>query len=190
MHNIVSASSTLFILGFACFAAFSWGVKAHFRSTGAMPKGMKLISSLSLGGFLWFGWRLATGPSGETWEVSMILFAAALALFAWTVRSTRQTPPTLAFDSDEPSFLLHQGPYQYVRHPFYLSYLLFWTGTALASPGLSPWLAPTVMLLVYWHAASREELKFARSNLANSYEIYRIKAGMFLPKFGLSLTAN
>jgi protein-S-isoprenylcysteine O-methyltransferase Ste14 len=187
MYIHLCESAALFVLGFACFAAFSWGVKGHFRSTGTVPKGMKLISSLSLAGFLWFGWRLATGAPAGDWEIAVVLFAAALALFVWTVKSTRQTPPTLAFDDDEPSFLLRHGPYQYVRHPFYLSYLMFWTATAVASPGLLPWVAPWVMLFVYWQAASREEQKFARSSLAVSYDRYRAKAGMFLPRFSMNL---
>jgi protein-S-isoprenylcysteine O-methyltransferase Ste14 len=167
------------LAGFVCFAAFSWGVKGHFRSTGAMPTGMKVTSALSLAGFLWFGARLATGPSSAAWPAVIALFAASLLLCA---AASRKTPPTLAFDTDQPSFLLNHGPYRYVRHPFYLAYLIFWTATAAATPGLLPWFAPAVMFILYTHAATREERKFAGSELAAAYASYRARAGMFLPR--------
>jgi protein-S-isoprenylcysteine O-methyltransferase Ste14 len=186
MHVIISA--TLFGLGFLCFAAFSWGVKGHFRRTGRIPAGTILISVLTVAGFGWFAAHIVATPLSAAWPAALALFGAALALFFWTVRATRQTPPTLAFDTDSPAFLLRHGPYQYVRHPFYLSYLLFWTGTAVAFTGLASWLAPAVMLAVYWNAASREEQKFAASDFRAAYAAYRRQAGMFLPRAGI-LTA-
>jgi protein-S-isoprenylcysteine O-methyltransferase Ste14 len=167
------------LTGCICFAAFSWGVTGHFRSTGAMPPGMKLTSLLSLGLFLAFAFRLIVRPGGGI--VSLALFTLALAIFAWAVVASRRTPPTLAFDTDQPSFLMRHGPYRLVRHPFYLAYLLFWTGTAAATLDVAGWLAPVVMLALYRHAAGREERKFAGSALAPDYADYRMHAGMFLP---------
>jgi protein-S-isoprenylcysteine O-methyltransferase Ste14 len=152
--------------------------------------GTYLISVLTVIGFAWFAWRvIASGPSA-VWELPLLLFVLSLSLFVWTVSATRKTPPTMAFDTDEPSFLLRHGPYQYVRHPFYAAYLLFWTATALATPGLLPWVAPLVMLGVYWNAARREERKFANSNLASAYQTYRAKAGMFLPRLRANLASD
>jgi protein-S-isoprenylcysteine O-methyltransferase Ste14 len=180
MHYV--ASTVPLAAGFVCFAAFSWGAKSHFRQTGRIPPGTYLISVLTVTGFLWFAWRVVIQRPSSAWEAALALFILSLTLFAWTVNATRRTPPTLAFDIDEPSFLLKHGPYQYVRHPFYASYLLFWTATALATPGLLPWLAPLVMLLVYWNAARREERKFASSSLASAYQRYRAETGMFTPR--------
>lgn len=147
-----------------------------------MPPGLRVISALTLAGFAWFAFRVAVLPVGRFWEAAMVLFLLALALFVWTVRFTRKTPPTVAFARDEPVFLLRHGPYGYVRHPFYLSYLLFWTGTAAATPGILPWGVLLVMLLVYWSAARREEAKFAASPFASAYAEYRARTGMFLPR--------
>jgi protein-S-isoprenylcysteine O-methyltransferase Ste14 len=180
MHNLVT--ETTGILGLICFAAFSWGVKGHFRQTGAMPAGMKLTSALSLLGFAWFLYHLTAGAAAG-WPVALILFAGALAVFTWAIKATRKTPPTLAFDTDQPSFLLHQGPYRYVRHPFYLAYIMFWIATALAAHTLLAWAAPAIMTSLYIHAATREERKFAMSELSAAYATYRTQAGMFLPRF-------
>jgi protein-S-isoprenylcysteine O-methyltransferase Ste14 len=167
--------------GLFCFSAFCWGVKGHFRQTGAMPPGMKLTSALSAAGFAWFVWQLAHGAAA-TWPLTLALFTGSLAVFVWAIAASRQTPPTLAFDTDQPSFIIHRGAYRYVRHPFYLSYILFWIGTALASHGISGWAVPAVMTALYFHAATREERKFAVSELREAYAAYRRQAGMFLPR--------
>jgi protein-S-isoprenylcysteine O-methyltransferase Ste14 len=179
MHNLIIA--TVALAGCTCFGAFSWGIRGHFRSTGAMPRGMQLTSLLSFAGFLWFLWHLTAGV-GAAWPVALVLFAGALAVFGWAVRSTRNTPPTLAFDNDKPSFLLHEGPYRFVRHPFYLAYLMFWVATAAVAHGLLAWAMPTLMAALYFHAATREEQKFALSELNAAYAAYRARAGMFLPR--------
>jgi protein-S-isoprenylcysteine O-methyltransferase Ste14 len=179
MHTMMTILTGL--SGAACFGAFSWGVKGHFRQTGAMPLGMKVTSGLSMVGFAWFLWHLTAG-AGAAWPVALGLFAGALMVFAWAIWATRQTPPTLAFDTDQPSFLLRHGPYQYVRHPFYLAYLMFWIGTAVAVQSVLAWAAPLIFVALYFDAATREERKFATSELANAYAAYRAKAGMFLPR--------
>ncbi len=175
--------ATLFtgIAAVICFVAFSWGVNKHFRSTGAMPLGMKVTSLLSLALFAVFLFRVVQGASAF-WLFSLGLFVASLAVFAAAVAASRLTPPTLAFDTDAPSFLLQHGPYRYVRHPFYLAYILFWLGTALAAHGLLGWVAPILMTSLYIEAASREERKFANSDLAAAYHAYRARAGMFWPR--------
>ncbi len=179
MH-IISTSLTISDASL-CFAAFSWGVKKHFRSTGAMPLGMKITSLLSLALFAAFLWRAAQGVS-FTWFLAIALFSASLAVFAAAIAASRRTPPTLAFDTDRPAFLLQNGPYRFVRHPFYLAYVLFWLGTAAATNGWLSWLAPAVMTALYIEAAVREERKFADSSLAQAYRAYRIRAGMFWPR--------
>lgn len=165
----------------ACFVSFSWGVKKHFRSTGAMPLGMKVTSLLSMGLFALFLFNLAHGAS-SAWFGAAGLFIASLVVFFAAISASRRTPPTLAFDTDSPDFLLQHGPYRYVRHPFYLAYVLFWLGTALAVHGSLGWLAPVLMTALYIDAASREERKFANSRLSSAYNAYRGRAGMFWPR--------
>jgi protein-S-isoprenylcysteine O-methyltransferase Ste14 len=174
--------AVLLAAGLLCFAAFCWGVKSHFRHTGRIPPGTQAIAALSAAGFGRFLLRLALYRLGPAWPGALALFVLSAGLFAWTVGATRQSPPTLAFDTDQPAFLLQHGPYRLVRHPFYLSYLLFWTGTAMACGGLWPWLTPAAMTAVYFRAAMLEERKFRRSRLAGAYDLYRSQAGMFLPR--------
>ena len=173
-------------LGLACFGVFSWAVKGHFRATGTMPAGMKLIAAFSLLGFLSFLWQLRDGATA--WPAVALLFTVSLCLFSWTVHTTRFYPPTLAFDTDRPRILFCQGPYRYVRHPFYVSYMLFWIGTAVSASTPSACAVPLVMGALYYSAALREEEKFARSDLAPDYDVYSKQVGMFLPRLSAFLS--
>ena len=182
MSPLNLAGALIGCAGLLTFLSFSWAVQKHFRHQEHMTWQMKVLSALSLAALAWFGWRVIDGSLAVTWPFAILLFAVALAIFFWAIGTTRRQPPTLAFEDDKPSMLYRNGPYRYVRHPFYLSYITFWIGTAVATLDLLPWLVPLVMLLLYADAARREEQKFANSELARAYAEYREQAGMFLPR--------
>ncbi len=181
------ARMTTAALASACFAYFAWGITAHFRREGPMPAGMGVIVLASVACFAWFlggqfaAARSGAGPSVAADSTAAVLMAGAAALFRWAVAVNRARPLTLAFSPDQPCFVQRAGPYAHVRHPFYLSYMVFWIGTAVASGGLAHWLAPAILALLYCRAASVEEAKFARSSLAGEYSAYQSTTGMLLP---------
>lgn len=172
----------LLILGSACFLAFSWALRWHFRTPGATPPGVWLICGLSLAAYAWFMWDVINRPLGAAWPVALPFFVIAFVLFLATVRASRAARLTVAFATDQPQVLLVHGPYRYVRHPFYSTYLMFWVATSIARPGWAPWATVAAFCILYWHAARCEEAKFARSRLAASYATYRHSTGMFLPR--------
>jgi protein-S-isoprenylcysteine O-methyltransferase Ste14 len=147
-----------------------------------MAPGMRRLSALSLVGFIWFAWRLGHHGPGPAWPLALLLFSAALTMFIWTVRATARTRPSLIYDPAAPKILMRHGPYRFVRHPFYLTYLLFWTGTAAAVAGAAGWLLPLIMATLYYRAAVKEEQAFYASGMANEYAAYCGEAGMFWPK--------
>ena len=181
MLNDAGLCMVIACFGCACFACFTWGTLRHFVRRNEEAQGTWVISLLSLGGFGFFVWRILHGMTSPGWAAGCLLFAASAGLWGWALATTRATPPTLAFTGDEPRLVLHAGPYRWVRHPFYSAYLLFWTGTAVATPGLSGWAAVLVLGAVYVAAARHEEGKFARSALAARYAAYAAGTGMFLP---------
>ena len=182
MHALV------LLLAMACFASFVWAVSGHFRRDGRMPVGMRLTSIASLLGFLW--WLYANlmdvvhpaRPASAGLAAGGLLLVLSFTLFWWSVRVTRRRPLTLAFTADAPIFLHSSGPYAYIRHPFYLSYVLFWIATAVAAERLQFWLVPLLMVAIYIEAARQEERKFAHSALAGTYGAYRGQTGMLLPR--------
>ena len=181
MRDDAGAAIVIASVGSACFACFTWGTLRHFVRRNREQGGTWVISLLSLGGFGFFAWRVLQEPPSSGWAIGCLLFAASVGLWGWALAATRATPPTLAFTGDEPCLVLSAGPYRWVRHPFYSAYLLFWTGTAVAAPGLSGWATVLVLGAVYLAAARHEEGKFARSALASRYAAYAAGTGMFLP---------
>jgi protein-S-isoprenylcysteine O-methyltransferase Ste14 len=105
-------------------------------------------------------------------------------VFLAAKRALRGHRLTLAFSSDTPRFLVENGIYSRVRHPFYLAYTLTWLGGVIAVPGAWTLSTTIVMLILYWAAALLEEKKFASSDYAESYAAYRSRSGMFWPTLG------
>ncbi len=128
--------------------------------------------------------RWGVPADGAATHLAAFLIAfASLGLFWWTVVVTRSNPPTLAFTPDIPVHIHTEGPYAYVRHPFYSSYLLFWVSSALAVGDLTAYALLVAMVTLYGIAACREEQKFTASDLSGSYAQYRRRTGMLFPAF-------
>lgn len=158
--------------------------KGHFKSA-KMPAGANFVSASVLTTLALLLILLWTSEA-PTWAqiVALVLEALSLWLFFRTIAASRDQALHFAFDTENPVSLVTAGPYRYVRHPFYTSYLIFWTGLALGA--WSPWAVPMLALMagLYTVAATGEEAKFERTNMAADYAAYRSRTGMFWPKLG------
>jgi len=121
---------------------------------------------------------------GILWQriAGLCLQIAAAGLFNWARKATLSNRFTAAFDTDEPKFLVKDGPYRFIRHPFYVSYILFWFGSSLAANSLSLWVLCLVLISVYVTAALLEEKKFKKSPFADDYALYTKRTGFFFPR--------
>jgi protein-S-isoprenylcysteine O-methyltransferase Ste14 len=108
--------------------------------------------------------------------------AVSLALFEWARHSIRGRTFTVFFTDDTPQFLWTEGPYAYVRNPFYTSYLLAYASIAVALQSFAAAALLAGMTVFYHLAALREEHKFARSALAADFAAYKRRTGRFLPR--------
>jgi protein-S-isoprenylcysteine O-methyltransferase Ste14 len=88
---------------------------------------------------------------------------------------------TYAFSKNIPSSLLTSGYYKWIRHPYYMIYMLCYISLAIVINNV--WLAVllAVIMGIYWDAAKYEEAKFESSELRDAYSSYRLKTGMFFP---------
>jgi protein-S-isoprenylcysteine O-methyltransferase Ste14 len=145
-------------------------------------RGSPLAILISLG----FLGVLAGGPPA-TLSLSLVLagsvgLVAALALFEWARHAIRGKYFSYIYADDTPTFLFTGGPYAYIRNPFYTSYLLSMSSTALMMPAVHRALI-IVAAWIYFDCAARfEERKFARSLVAQEYEIYKRRTGRFIPR--------
>ena len=182
--NEVIRDAVISAVSIGVIAQYAWSLKAHFTSA-SMPDGARLISgAVALTGLLYmlaiwhFSQPLAAHAAG------LALQLASIALFWWAIAASKKARLRYAFDREAPSSLVQDGPYAYIRHPFYTSYILFWAGWALATWTFWAVLPLAFLVAVYVRAARDEERNFSSTDFAAEYEAYRKRAGLFWPKLG------
>lgn len=164
------------------FGSFVWAVRGHFTSAHT-PPGMWVVSGVSAAGFGFYAVALFDRPHPSGLILcGMALQGAAMTLFVWAIRATRTKGLALAFDPCAPALLVQSGPYRYLRHPFYSSYLLFWGATIVQTRVIAVMICVAALAVLYGIATVIEERGYARSMLAAEYQSYKTRTGRFLPK--------
>ncbi len=112
------------------------------------------------------------------WSGGLVILGGGVILHGWS-RKVRQLHAS-SWTMTETHKLVMNGPYSWIRHPSYLSYVLSFIGLVLMMPSVL-----TVILLVgipgYYTAAMREE-QLLISHFGNDYRNYMMKTGRFIPK--------
>ena len=103
--------------------------------------------------------------------------------FFWSAILSHRTKPAAAYAQDAPETIVTSGPYAYVRHPLYLSYILAFAAGAVLTPFLYPWVGPSALVVIYYLTATSEERLILASDQKDQYQQYRQSAGLLLPKF-------
>ncbi len=115
-----------------------------------------------------------------------VLMTISLALYEWARHTVWRRQFGIAFADRVPEAVCTEGPYRWVRHPLYMSYLIAYLAVLVALPH---WLTATVFLVnvaVFVLAARDDERRLAGSALAADYAAYRERTGMFLPRLSRS----
>lgn len=180
MHSFLDIS--VVTLGWVMVASYIWSTKNHF-SAERFPLGAKLVSAAVIGCALALSWTMAVADQPLPFALAgLALQGLSAALFWWAIAASRAARLRFAFDTDKPAGLLTDGPYGRIRHPFYASYLLFWTGWSLASASPSSAAIVAFFAFAYTAAAQEEERNFAHSPLADDYGRYWAVTGRFWPR--------
>ncbi len=172
------------LVGGAVVGAYIWSVRNHFVSD-RMPQGAWIISlSVTASTILMLAltWLLPQPLLAHLAGLAIQLFSVWI--FYSAILASREARLRFVFDPEQPHSLVDQGPYRLVRHPFYVSYSIFWFGWAVAT--WSVWSIPSVLILLwlYISAARMEERNFAASPLSSDYLAYKARTGFFLPRLG------
>lgn len=168
--------------GIGLFIAFWAAVRLHFVAE-VWSRATVIVSAVSGVGLAIFVYELLSGqkPHGAL-TAGLMLFAISGVLFAWALSASRHQTFNSVFAETEARPIVRAGPFQFIRHPFYTSYIVYWAGVAIAAwDPLSP-LALAVLVPAYIIAARGEERNFDTSPLAADYAAYRRSAGLFWPK--------
>lgn len=171
------------VLNLLFVVAISTASYNHFDRRDTEPVGATLLSFATLVGsalntLVWFH-VASTDPVGETVAVAMAIVAAALFVFA--LSESRGGGLLLAFSPRTPPEIIEHGIYAHVRHPFYLSYMVFWWGWwPLNYFHPVSLLLAALMTVIYVVAARKEELLLAY-RFGARYVDYTRRTKQFVP---------
>ncbi len=178
---ILDAAVTL--LAAIIIATHAWAMRNHFNMPGEVPNGTRIISFLVIASAALFGfltWTLQQPAFAQIIGLAVLL--ASYGLYWLTIGESSEAKLLSAFDEKNPHGLLKTGPYGYVRHPFYTSYLLLWGGWAIACWNIWAIVPVVGMAATYWAASRDEEGKFSTTAMADDYAEYKRTTGRFFPK--------
>lgn len=163
-------------------ASHAWSLKKHFV-IGEMPKGAKLLIAINMScAVILMVLTFLVAQPQPAQIAGCLLLIASLVLFWVTINETRKAKLLAAFDENLPHGLVTTGPYKYVRHPFYTSYLLLWFGWAIAAWHPISIFPAIIMFIVFQSAARDEEAKFEKTEMAEAYKGFKQRTGRFFPK--------
>ncbi len=114
--------------------------------------------------------------------VACLIYIASLLLFWWGINTAKQL--NFAY-GDFKGELITSGPFQLLRHPFYLSYMLIWSTSTFLFNSLPLWITLFYLVAFYLSSAKSEEKTILSGEQANIYRAYYKKTNMFIPRIKL-----
>jgi len=171
-------------LTISCLGSFTWALRSLFQKGRSLPATMRAIVWISCVLALWHIQALATRTMHSSHALAGSgLCCAALVLFWWAVPYARGARLAVAFESTTSVVLLNKGPYRYIRHPFYVCYILFWISGAVATADVILLLSPVIMSGFYAFAIRREEAELLARGELPGYAAYRRSTGCIIPRW-------
>lgn len=113
--------------------------------------------------------------------IGVALALASIGLIAWTWRTHRVPLSLWHMENDAPTSLVTSGPYAFIRHPFYTSFLLGILGAACSAPHLFLVLTFGYAAVILDRTAAREEARLSTSQFGLEYRVYVQRTGRFVP---------
>src|ERR1041384_7001731 len=136
---------------------------------GMILGGIALMSGLALG-----AWAMAHGVYGQVpWAIGTVLMICSVFLYESARHVITGRGFCVALSGEVPPAVCAEGPYRYIRHPVYTSYLLAFLGFAVAIPALPSAAVFAGNLVFFVVVAVFEERTIAHSALAQAYATYR-----------------
>lgn len=175
-----------FLLGCANLGLFSWAIRGYFRPAvaGGARLRFAVVCGIACTTFTPIAFWLWTPRSSSLAILAVPLYLGSTALFVWAAVSNRAQRLALALTREAPTHLVTHGPYRYLRHPFYTSYLLTWLAGVLAVQHPTMVVPLIAMGTIYRIAANDEEQRFLDDpRFAADYRRLMASTGRFLPKF-------
>lgn len=113
---------------------------------------------------------------------AFVLVVVAVALYELARRTARGRGLSVIKSESVAESVVTSGPYAYIRHPFYASYLLGSLAMVVAFPVILAAAGLLLNIAFFAYAARSEEKNLMESALAPAYAEYRSRTGMFFPR--------
>jgi protein-S-isoprenylcysteine O-methyltransferase Ste14 len=168
------------VVPFAYFMSASANIflVPKLRDNGAVLGQIAFVSGMLCALFmgLFYGLRVPLALCGAVFAL------ISLTLFEWSRRTVIDRNFFIALSGEVPRAVCEGGPYRFVRHPFYLSYMVAFVGVAVAFP--SPMVSGVCLLDVglFAYMAIDDERVLLASALGPDYRGYRERVRMFIPR--------
>jgi protein-S-isoprenylcysteine O-methyltransferase Ste14 len=127
----------------------------------------------------WMRWSSVALPAWLRWA-GFVVFGLGLALLTWTLRGLG-TNLTDTVVTRRAHTLVTEGPYRWVRHPFYDAMALLIAGIALIAANWFMLLTGAVVFSLL-AVRSRTEEAHLLARFGESYRDYRERTGRFVPR--------
>ena len=124
-------------------------------------------------------WSSVDLPAATRWAGVGVL-ALAFALLLWTLHTLGKNLTDTVVTRQKHS-LVTNGPYRWIRHPFYDAALLLTVAISLTTANWFFLLAGILFFVLVW-IRSRTEEKNLLARFGDSYRRYRETTGAFLPR--------
>jgi protein-S-isoprenylcysteine O-methyltransferase Ste14 len=170
------------------FGAFSAFVVALFAEMYGFPLSIYLLSGWLQSRYpgvdwfthdaghlieMMFGWR-GNPHFGPFHLLSFVLIGGGFVLIAASWR--------ILYDAQRRGTLATQGPYDYVRHPQYVGFILVLAGFLVQWPTLLTLAMFPVLIVMYVRLAKHEEAE-SRATFGQAYDLYASHVPAFLPRW-------
>ena len=113
---------------------------------------------------------------------SIVILVCSLSLYEWARHVIWGRSFYVAWSGDVPEALCDAGPYAYIRHPIYASYILAFLAVLVAMPTLLTLAVFAFNAVLFTHAALSDERSLASGTFGAEYAQYKKRTGMFLPR--------
>jgi len=175
IRAILCVSTTMPFILFA--SAGIW----HFG--GSHKFGTKIVTVTSILGYMSAIYAIFIAGYIGIWSaLGVALHLISMFLFGWAVGTSGRKTLGLALNDASSRRLITDGPYALVRHPFYTSYIIFWTSNAIIAVSIFTILPAVLLLLLYILTAHREDKALAQL-FEDEYPSWHSNTGAFFPKW-------
>jgi protein-S-isoprenylcysteine O-methyltransferase Ste14 len=129
----------------------------------------------------WMAWSRLPIPVGVRWAGVIIAFCGG-ALWVWAVHHLGKNLTDTVITRQQ-HFLVTSGPYQWVRHPFYMACALLVVGGSLAMANWFILLLSSIVFFGFLVPRTRIEERKLVERFGDEYRNYMRRVGRFVPRF-------